>query len=122
RPETVAGRSSPRLRTARLVACRSCLPSLELAKFAQSAGPVFREDMTRAWRPAMRRACIVDFRFHDLRHSAASYLLQPGANLAEVAQLLGHKDIRMTQRYSHVHNEYTLALIDRVMGGTARVL
>ena len=73
--------------------------------------------MTRAWHTARRRAGLTDFRFHDLRHSAASHLVQSGANLAEIAELLGHKDIRMTRRYSHVHNAHTQALVDRVMGG-----
>lgn len=85
----------------------------------RSSDRVFPEDMTRAWHTAVRRAGLTDFRFHDLRHSAASLLVQSGANLMEVAQLLGHKDIRMTQRYSHVHNGHTLNLVDRVMGGIA---
>lgn len=88
----------------------------ELEKLPRTAARVFPECMTTAWRTAMRTAGIDGFRFHDLRHSAASRLVQSGANLSEVAQLLGHKDIRMTQRYSHVHNGHTLALVDRVMG------
>jgi integrase len=50
---------------------------------------VFAWDMTRTWRTALRRAGLENFRFHDLRHSAASMLVQSGANLSEVAQLLG---------------------------------
>ena len=52
----------------------------------------------------MKRAKLVDFRFHDLRHSCGSALVQNGANLAEVATLLGHKSLQMTLRYSHVGN------------------
>ncbi len=78
---------------------------------------VFHVDITKAWHTAVRRAELMDFRFHDLRHSAASHLVQSGANLAEVAQLLGHKDIRMTARYSHVGSAHTTALVDRCMGG-----
>jgi integrase len=78
---------------------------------------VFPLDMGRAWDTAVRKAGLTDFRFHDLRHSAASRLVQSGANLSEVAQLLGHRDIRMTQRYSHVHSDHTRALVDRVMEG-----
>jgi integrase len=89
----------------------------ELAKLPRVNEFVFPEDVTRAWRTALARANLADFRMHDLRHSAASTLVQAGANLAEVAQLLGHKDIRMTRRYSHVANAHTLALVDRVMGG-----
>ena len=68
---------------------------------------------------AIARAGIVNFRFHDLRHSCASALVQNGANLAEVATLLGHKGLAMTLRYSHVGNAGTSRLVDRVMGDVA---
>lgn len=45
---------------------------------------------------------IVDFRFHDLRHTAASWLRMKGADIHTVAQLLGHKDLRMAARYQHL--------------------
>jgi len=45
---------------------------------------------------------IVDFRFHDLRHTAASWLRMSGADIHTVAQLLGHKDLRMAARYQHL--------------------
>jgi integrase len=44
----------------------------------------------------------VDFRFHDLRHTAASWLRMSGADIHTVAQLLGHKDLRKTARYQHL--------------------
>ena len=75
--------------------------------------------MTRAWRTALKRAGLDDFRWHDLRHSCASLLVQNGANLSEVAALLGHKDIRMSHRYSHLGGAHTLSLVDRVMQGIA---
>lgn len=53
-----------------------------------------------------KRAClslkILDFRFHDLRHTAASWLRMSGADIHTVAQLLGHKDLRMAARYQHL--------------------
>ncbi len=45
---------------------------------------------------------IEDFRFHDLRHTAASWLRMKGADIHTVAQLLGHKDLRMAARYQHL--------------------
>lgn len=77
---------------------------------------VFPVDITRAWHTAVARAGIENFRFHDLRHSCGSALVQAGANLAEVATLLGHKNLQMTLRYSHVGNAGTSRLVDRVMG------
>ena len=54
---------------------------------------MFPVDITKAWHTAVARAGIVNFRFHDLRHRCASALVQNGANLAEVATLLGHKGL-----------------------------
>jgi len=80
---------------------------------------VFPVDITKAWHGAVARAGIANFRFHDLRHSCASALVQNGANLAEVATLLGHRGLAMTLRYAHVSNAGTSRLVDRVMGGIA---
>jgi integrase len=53
-----------------------------------------------------RRVCvaveILDFRFHDLRHTASSWLRMQGEDIHTVAQLLGHKDLRMAARYQHL--------------------
>jgi len=49
----------------------------------------------------MRKVGIKDFRWHDLRHTFATRLAQAGVDLYKVSKLLGHKDIKMTQRYSH---------------------
>ena len=62
--------------------------------------------LTVAFRRACKRAGIKDFRFHDLRHSFASYLTMDGENLRTVQTLLGHKDLRMTMRYSHLSPEH----------------
>lgn len=62
--------------------------------------------VTVAFGRACRRAGVRDFRFHDLRHTFASYLTMAGANLRTVQTLLGHKDLRMTMRYSHLSPEH----------------
>ena len=72
---------------------------------------------TKPWKRALEDAEINDFRFHDLRHSCASYLAQSGASLLEIADVLGHKQISVTKRYSHLCIEHKVSLINRVLGG-----
>ncbi|MHC4322256.1 MAG: tyrosine-type recombinase/integrase [Planctomycetota bacterium] len=55
----------------------------------------------RAFRRTAKNAGIEDFRFHDLRHTFATRSAQAGVDLYKISKLLGHKDIKMTQRYSH---------------------
>ena len=70
---------------------------------------------TKPWYKALEDADIEDFRFHDLRHSCAPYLAMTGASLLEIADVLGHKQIQMTKRYSHLCIEHKENLINRVM-------
>lgn len=65
----------------------------------------------KAWKAALGKAGIRDFRFHDLRHCAASYLVMSGASLAEVGDLLGHKTVQMTKRYAHIAEGHTRAIM-----------
>ena len=67
--------------------------------------PIHYEALKSAWRRACDRAEISDFRFHDLRHEAASRFFEKGLNVMEVAAITGHKDLRMPQRYTHLRAE-----------------
>ena len=66
-----------------------------------SGGKVDRSKMTRKFGKAVKQANIMDFRFHDLRHTAATWLAQAGHDIYFIARWLGHQDIKMTQRYAH---------------------
>ncbi|MDN3509424.1 MAG: site-specific integrase [Candidatus Neptunochlamydia sp.] len=59
-------------------------------------------DIRTAWQFALKRAEITDFTFHSLRHSCASFLAQTNTNQRDIAEILGHRDLRMTFRYSHL--------------------
>jgi site-specific recombinase XerD len=67
-----------------------------------------------AWKHAVQHAEISDFRFHDLRHSAASYLVMSGASLAEIAEILGHKTLSMVKRYAHLSEAHTARVVARM--------
>ena len=71
-------------------------------------------DFQRAWMTALKRAELTDFRFHDLRHTAASYLAMNGAGLREIADILGHKTLAMVQRYSHLTEDHKSAVVERM--------
>lgn len=59
----------------------------------------------RAFRIALKKAGIQDFKFHDLRHTFATRVVQAGKDLYKVQMLLGHKTPSMTQRYAHHYPE-----------------
>lgn len=71
-------------------------------------------DIETAWQNALKRAKIDNFRFHDLRHTAASYMMMSGANLKEVGDILGHKTVQMTQRYAHLSEAYTKKIVSKM--------
>ena len=60
------------------------------------------ENVSLAFLRACRAAKISDFRFHDLRRTAASWMRMKGADIHTVALILGHKDLRMAARYQHL--------------------
>lgn len=72
-----------------------------------------------AFKAALTRAGIEDFKFHDLRHTFASQLVIRGANLKQVQELLGHKHITMTMRYAHLAKGQKEAAVNLLNGFTA---
>jgi integrase len=63
--------------------------------------PIEGGHLRRAFRAALKAASVANFRFHDLRHTFATRLVQAGIDLYKVQRLLGHKSGLMTQRYAH---------------------
>ena len=79
-------------------------PSLNLNRYI---------DIRSAWNAALKRADIKNFTFHDLRHSCASFLTMSGASQRDIAEILGHKDLRMTHRYTHLSQSHLSEALER---------
>ena len=62
-------------------------------------------------------AGIPDFRFHDLRHTAATRMADNGADVFTIAAILGHSDIRMTSRYTHATDRARKAAVESLVSG-----
>jgi integrase len=70
--------------------------------------------MRDAWNDTLAKSEIKDFRFHDLRHTTASYLAMNGATLAEIAEVLGHKTLAMVKRYAHLSETHTTNVVEKM--------
>lgn len=71
----------------------------------------------KQWCNAVKQSGILDFHFHDLRHTFASHLVMRGVELKTVQELLGHKSTKMTERYSHLsprHKSKAVMVLDSV--------
>lgn len=82
--------------------------------FPSRVHPHLPVDLRQPWEAALKRAEITDFRWHDLRHTAASYLAMSGASLAEIAEVLGHRTLSMVKRYTHLSHDHTAAVVARM--------
>ncbi len=73
------------------------------------------QHIQKSFTRACKKAEIEDFTFHDLRHTFASHLVMSGVDLNTVRDLLGHKTLAMTLRYSHLspaHRRDAVAVLD----------
>jgi len=77
------------------------------------------DSVKTSFNATIKKAGIVDFRFHDLRHTFASQLLMKGGNLKDVQELLGHKTMTMTLRYAHLTQEHKKKAVNLLNGLTA---
>jgi integrase len=83
--------------------------------------PLHANQVSVAFMRAVRRAGIEDFRLHDCRHTFASYQAMAGIQARGLQTLLGHRDGRMTARYSHLSDAYLKAAVDGVVLGQPRI-
>lgn len=81
-------------------------------------GRVFNvTNFRRRWDAAVRDAKLHDFRFHDLRHTFASWARMAGADLSDICEALGHSDVSVTMRYAHIEPTEHRSAFDRVSDG-----
>ncbi len=71
-----------------------------------------------SWNTARKAAALSDVRMHDLRHSMASNLINSGRSIYEVSKILGHTQVKTTQRYAHLSQETLLAAVDAAANAT----
>jgi len=79
--------------------------------FCNKDGKPYR-DIKKSFFTALKNTGIINFRFHDLRHTFASQLVMAGVDLNTVRELLGHKSIDMTLRYSHLSPDHKKRAVD----------
>jgi integrase len=90
---------------------------------ADGKGLVFKSPQTsgrfdnckKAWQQVMKDADIANFRWHDMRHDFASKLVMSGVDLNTVRELLGHSDIKMTLRYSHLAPQHKADAVAKLL-------
>jgi integrase len=83
--------------------------------FTYEGKPVARTT-TKAWAAALERAGIRDFRWHDRRHTWASWHVQSGTRLQELLELGGWSSMEMVLRYAHLAGEHLREAACRIEG------
>ncbi len=101
------------LNDAALMALRSLPPRIDTDRLFPFTG----DQIGMALRRAIDRAGITDFRVHALRHTFCSYQAMNGTQPRGLQDLMGHKDARMTARYSHLSDAYLREAVNRVVIG-----
>lgn len=82
--------------------------------FPAARNPKVPFEYRPSWEYALQTAGIENFRFHDLRHTAASYLAMSSASLMEISACLGHKTLAMVKRYAHLSDASTASAVQRM--------
>ena len=80
----------------------------------RTKAPIKPMDLRTPWEGVVQEAKLENFKFHDLRHSAASYLAMSGCTPSEIAAVLGHKTLQMVKRYAHLSEAHTAGVVARM--------
>jgi site-specific recombinase XerD len=99
---------------------------MDLARLRKKASPfvvpgrakVRKKDQREWFEDAVEAAGVKDFKWHDLRHTFASRLVMAGVDLRTVQELMGHRTIAMTVRYSHLATSHLNEAIERLATAT----
>lgn len=114
----IAESKNGKLRTIRIK--ESLVELLEKIELYRKAAYVFvnpetgtrYKDVKKSFATACQKASIMDFHFHDLRHTFASHLVMAGVDLTTVSRLMGHKTLAMTLRYAHLAPDHLKRAVD----------
>lgn len=101
------------LSTAAVIVLREQLGGHATHVFSYRGEPITQVN-TKAWRKALERVGIEDFRWHDLRHTWASWHVQSGTPLHVLQELGGWECVEMVRRYAHLSSEHLVEYVDRL--------
>ena len=79
-------------------------------------------EVGKAFRRACKVAGIAGVRFHDLRHTFASRLIEAGVDIITVKELLGHSSVKITERYTHTRNELKRRAVEKLAPKSPEIL
>jgi integrase len=108
------------LSTTAVIVLRERIGKHEKFVFTYRKKPI-KEVNTKAWRAALRRAEIENFRWHDLRHTWASWHVQAGTPLHVLQELGGWESVEMVRRYAHLSSEHLAQYVNRMSSGLQTV-
>jgi integrase len=82
--------------------------------FPRKSDPQKPASVYTGWLLTLERACVTNFRFHDLRHTAASYFAMTGATARDLCDIFGWQTMQMAMRYAHLSESHTGELAARM--------
>lgn len=83
--------------------------------FTNSKGQPVKSISNRAWKNGLKQAGITNFKWHDLRHTWASWLIQQGTPIAVLKEMGGWESLEMVQRYAHLSSQHLQSYADNLM-------